>query len=278
MALKNRTESKAIVTNWTPVLDLETTHKPDLRDNILDNIIFRKDVAGSGTGTGSITIDFLDIDYISWDGSGSNLTITLSNIQQGEIKYLMLTKTIAASVAFVSPVIFENDNQEYVKSLRDILFKIYNKNGTDIHVRMITNDVPESSTLYPGVIEKGIQAEVDAGIDNDRAIVPSTLFNCDFLMKTKIIAINNWNMTSGSGSLTFTQAHGLTKSKIRYCKAVIYGDDGGDVYMLEFNGSGHVKFDTTYCTLINNSGSWFDSSNYDNGSILRGYLIIEYEA
>jgi hypothetical protein len=277
MALKNRTEARAVVTNWSAILDLETTHKPDLRDNILDNIIFRKDVQGSGSGTGNQTIDFTNYDYIFWDGTGANINITITGIQQGEIKYFFLAKTAFSLLTFVSPAILQAEQDYINKGLGNILFAIYNKNGTDILVVPLTKHIAQGTVSYAGILELASQTEVNAGIDGQRAITPDTLYNCDFLIKTKIIPIGDWNMYgAGSGSYTKVIAHGLTKANIRYVKAIIYDDSNGDVYPLEFSGSGYVRFDATNCTLINFSGSWFDSSSYNLTPLNRGHLLIDY--
>lgn len=99
------------------------------------------------------------------------------------------------------------------------------------------------------------------------------------LPRTKIINIGVWNMNSTASVLV---NHGLNATKIRSVSVGILNDAATTVDDLKVGSStmneldGNVFAGATQLTLTRRSGGLFDSTNYNDGTMNRGYITIHY--
>ncbi len=98
-------------------------------------------------------------------------------------------------------------------------------------------------------------------------------------LKTKIIPIGAWDMDA-TGSVAVV--HGLTKSKIRRFTATIISDDLVNHYSISHddgtNVGGTIDVDATNVNLGRVASGFFDSVSYNEPSMNRGWIMIDYEA
>lgn len=134
MANRNRTEVAAAIEALAAIVDLEEL-KEALNDFFAQSCVFRKDVSSALTPlTGTPSIDFTDIDYISADVSPNTFTsytFNISGVQQGEIKYLLIIKTAGDSVSF-SGATDIGPGSSFIDSKTSILYRLTNKDGSNI--------------------------------------------------------------------------------------------------------------------------------------------------
>lgn len=246
---KNRTEAKAVVTSWAPVLDLELTHKPDLRDEILDNCLFRKDVTDTTTASGAKALSFTDLDYITVTQT-SNTLYTLSGILQGEIKFLKITKSATDEVSFNIATDISQRKAFINSSVTDIIYKITNKDGS----------------LYVESVN----------IDNN---IPN---------RTKEINIGDWDMNATAfvnipHGLSFAAIRSVRVIIYSDDDAVIY-PTSFDIQITDTPAApgtnitlaGSYFYDGTNIVLSRLTGGTFDSTIFDKTSYNRGIITIEY--
>ena len=130
MAFLNRTEVQAAIQALAAIVG-ETEHKDSLDPNFAASVVFRKDVAAADTaGSGSKTLDFQDVDYISCSQSSSPTSYTLSNIQQGEIKFLRITKSATFDVTFANATDVSVRTTHINTSVTEVVYRITNKNAS----------------------------------------------------------------------------------------------------------------------------------------------------
>ena len=248
MALKNRTEAKAVVTAWAAILDLEATHKPDLRDEILNNCLFRKDVSDSQVASGTTkTLDFDGFDYIEVAQS-NNVAYTLNNILQGEIKYLKITKTAAQTVSYI--------------------------NGTDVSVRKAF--INATTVVIYRIINKDATIYLESiNIDND-------LNSAGYVEKK--LDIGDWNMNT---TPVLGIAHGLTAAQAKTIIVIGAGirDDADAVrsdllHTRDATGLSNAGVGSITSTVVNlaviTGLLWQTSVDYNGTGFSRGELLIKY--
>ena len=162
MANKNRTELKAETdSDLQPVLQLED-HKDFLKDDFIESALFRKDVIDTIVQVGGIgTADFNNFDFITFS-SNANLTLTISNVFQGEIKYLKITKNPADTLTF-SGATDESINPDFVKEKSTIYYMVYNKDGGTILLKPIVRDVGSATIDLEGITERATDIEAQEG-------------------------------------------------------------------------------------------------------------------
>jgi len=100
MAVNNRTEAQGQVTALiVPEVD-NAIHRGLLNDNILNSVVFRKDIIASETEAGgAVAIDYVDKDTATVS-TAVNLAVSFSNIENGDVKYLEVTKLAANTISF----------------------------------------------------------------------------------------------------------------------------------------------------------------------------------
>lgn len=97
-------------------------------------------------------------------------------------------------------------------------------------------------------------------------------------LKTKIVDIGDWDMTTTSGVAV---AHGLTHlSKIRSVSAMVRNDVAlAHILLYDAVSGGYISsVDGTYVNLDRVFGGYFDTADYNSTSYNRGWITIIYEA
>lgn len=147
-------------------------------------------------------------------------------------------------------------------------------NGGNTSIGSLSN--PDGDKLYVNG-----SVRIDGGVKTDNVT-----------LKTKVLNIGAWNMSSGGGGSTSKSVtHGLTRSKIRKAQVVIENDSGTTTYPLEyvpFNElssttaipEGSLNVTATDVVMRIRSGGWWNAGTNTefDGTQNRGYIEIEYEA
>lgn len=250
MAVGNRTEIKTEVdSDLVATVDLSILN-PFLKDDLIESIVFRKDIIASETpGGGTVTIDYSNKDTATVSVA-SNLAVSFTNLQNGDVKYLAITKLAANAITF-SGATDISQRKTYINTLVTVVhYEVREKNGI-ITVESIN-------------------------IDND---ISANLL-------TKVIEIGDWDMDTNLLPAS-TIPHGLTLAQIRFVSASIRADVGAGLpgvfpIWSAATGSandpgGIVNAGTTNIGLSRRTGGFFDATDFDATSYNRGWIKIEYE-
>ena len=89
--------------------------------------------------------------------------------------------------------------------------------------------------------------------------------------KTTIIEIGSWDMDT---TATVNIAHGLTLTNIRAVEAFVYSDSLAGYYPIFVAGIGYAT--TSDVTLTRDSAGLFDSTNFNDAGINRGFIVIRH--
>ena len=100
-------------------------------------------------------------------------------------------------------------------------------------------------------------------------------------LKTKVVDIGDWDMSTATGTAAKAVAHGLTLADIRSISVTIRTD--GATFYRDFaatNNSGtgdhDIDIGATNVTLTREASGLFDSTNYNSTSFNRGWITIQY--
>jgi hypothetical protein len=138
MAVNNRAEAIIVAeAALVPTLTL-AQHKAMLNENILNSVVFDKDVIASETPVaGAVTIDYSDKDLATVT-TAINLAVSFTNLENGAVKYLEVTKSAANVISFVGALDMV-DFREYINTVETVVcYRISNKNGI-IYVEALFN-------------------------------------------------------------------------------------------------------------------------------------------
>jgi len=143
MAVKNRVEAIAQVNTKIVPIVTNTIHKDLLNNDILNSTVFRKDVINSTTASGGLaTCNFSNTDLITLSLSDS-VNISFTGLENGDVKYLYVTKPVAKSVTFSAAT----EVTPFIKNITDlktsVLYQIFSKNGL-IFIKAIVDTLPEA--------------------------------------------------------------------------------------------------------------------------------------
>lgn len=135
MARKNRTELDTTIASWAATLNLTTTHRPDIRE-IIENCVLIKDVTDTSTATTAThDIDWDGVDYHEVTLNYYPLsTITFSNINQGDIKWLKVILGTGSTFAFsgITLVSLKTESQLTLP----VILMVFNKDSSVYAVPM----------------------------------------------------------------------------------------------------------------------------------------------
>jgi len=129
MAKNNRDEAIIVTTAaLVPTLTL-AQHEVMLNDNVLNSVVFEKDVIASETpAAGAVTIDYEDKDTATVT-TAVDLAVSFTNLENGAVKYLEVTKAAANVISFVGAVDKVNF-RDYINTVETVVcYRISNKNG-----------------------------------------------------------------------------------------------------------------------------------------------------
>ncbi len=258
MANNNRTEVSAAIQALDALVG-ETKYKQLVNDVFAKSVVFRKDVSTTDTAaTATKTLDFTDIDFITVTQS-TNVTYTLSGIQQGEIKYLKITKSAGQSIAF-SGATQEDENSTYIQALTSIMYEIFNKDGS-IQVRAISKTIPSASETYKGIVEFANATEAADYSNFSMAVAParmpeamSTLFSSWVDASYNSGSFSNWSVSSGGFKVRYLKI-GDTVFFSFYCTGTITGGQDTLTYNVPAAITGSIDQRFALSIIAKQSGS-----------------------
>lgn len=253
MANNSRSEVKIDATStFVATLDL-ADHVAHIKDVLEEGAIYKKDDIGTQTASASsTTVSFASYDTMRLASAGYDLSLTISNVENGQMVALRITGKSAKTVAFVN-VTDITPNQDYVTAQSEITYLIFNKDATMFGMALID------------------------------AITPST----DPQIRKKVLDIGFWDMNiSAAGTANPTAgsiSHSITNAltKVVSISCIIYYDSGAIYEAFSPDGSGNLgivcTLDATNVNLTTFAGNKFDGLLFNDPAINRGKITILYE-
>ncbi len=288
MAVGNRTETKAAVTAaLVPTLTL-ANHITLLNDSVNESAVFRKDIIATETeAAGLVTINYANKDTATVT-TAVNLAVSFTNIENGDVKYLSITKGATDTISFTgaTDVSIRKDYIDGTATL--VVYEVFNKNGNIyVHSINIDNSAPASETTQGG-LEIATTAEAQALALDTKIITPNKLADVNGGTLKKKVDIGDWDMNA---TVILAVTHSIGDwTKIIGVKATIFADDDSsldplsqDLFVADNPGAfgtpvitGAYATNATTIVLSRLTGGWYDSVEFDKTSYNRGYVVIEY--
>lgn len=312
---KNRTSYQSQVSTDLPSGSGITAAelRAHLITELAENIRFRLDDASTQNKTsGTFSIDFDGVDQIITTITGtSGSTVTINNLEDGDIKYWVVNKSATETISF-SGATDISAVQDYITAATKVIYRITYKNTTII-VEALLKNVQTATETIEGILEIATSEEADALTATDKIITPDNLpistSSQQGLIETatvteakeqnlgnpavtpsglgaafdglcsKIIDIGDWDMNASSNVLV---AHGNTLSKIRGINVLIRNDADtqyetlfGTVATGDLGGYAYATSTNIVC--VRTTGGRFDNTTYDATSYNRGWIIMWYD-
>ena len=172
--MANRITAKSNVdTKIVPKVTNEI-HREMVKTDILDNVVFKEDVAVLQTSsTTNITCDFSGKDRINLTRTGGNLNISVTNIADGQVVYLLITKTAGQSISFVG-VTDITPQTPVINTLATVTYMIIRKGSLYIAMALY-NTVIQATESQKGIGEIASALEHQALSSLDKFCVPGYL-------------------------------------------------------------------------------------------------------
>lgn len=145
---------------------------------------------------------------------------------------------------------------------------------------LVSNDILPAQSLEDS-LDRLIMIVQELSERLDRAqVVEETSPNTPLAptLNEKVVDIGAWDM---NGTASVSIAHGLTFATIRSVRVVIFNDAGSNYYPLEYDNagtgaSGYLTYNGANVVLSRQSGRFFDGSGFNDSTINRGYIVIQY--
>lgn len=174
---KDRTSYKSQVNTDLPSASNLTAaqFRTHLQDELADNIQFRLDDAGTQNKTsGAFSIDFDGVDRIETTITGtSGSTVTLNNLEDGDVKYWLVTKSATETISFVSATDI-SPIQDYITSGTSVLYRISKKSVTT-YIESIIQNIKQATETIKGIAEIASTAEAQIGTNDVNFLTPAKL-------------------------------------------------------------------------------------------------------
>lgn len=171
--LKNRDEVKTAITALTAI-HTEPAYKDTLGEQIADNLMFRKKVVATDSGSGSKTVDFASKDFVELTASG-NITIAFTGVEVGEEKILKVSKSGGVTVAF-SGAEDQTPNAAAVSSLTSVYYKVYRVDSSgNIVVEPLSKVILSATEEIEGILEVATEAEMLTGTADNKTVTPGKI-------------------------------------------------------------------------------------------------------
>lgn len=248
MAINNRDEANAAIDTALVATLTLTQHKALLKDELNNSSVFRKDVIASETPAGgNVTIDYANKDTATVSIT-ANLAVSFTNLENGDVKYLHITKQATNTVSFAG--------------------------ATDTSPRKKYINTTVTSVVYVVTNKDSVVSVNSINIGN----------NVTADLQTIIIVTGDWNMNFSAGGSPFIDvAHGIADiTKIRKITATIRNNADTIYYPIDaVSGTacdplgGIASLGVTNVRLRVALGGLFDSTNFDSTSYNRGWITID---
>jgi len=158
---KNRTELISAVNAQIVPTVTTAIHRALLNNELIDSMVTRKDVILSETATtGNVTVNFSNKD-LATISAPDNLTVGFTNIENGDVKYVAITKIAGKTISFASTNDISVRKSFIIASAGLIIYRIECKNNiinacsinidNDINTTLLSlPTTPTAATLLNG--------------------------------------------------------------------------------------------------------------------------------
>ena len=158
MAGKNRTELVTEVDNKIVPTVTNATHRDLLNNDIIESAVLRKDVISAATPSGgSVVVDFSIRDLATISITG-NLSVTFLNLENGDVKYLSITKQAGNQISFPGAVDVSLSKDYITANALTVIYEVSNKNSL---ISVVSKNI--SATLDNSIIEQPWIAATNLG-------------------------------------------------------------------------------------------------------------------
>ncbi len=275
------------ISAWSgPNFDLELTLKPDIKDDLLESLVFRKATTTTISPLGgNVTANFATYDEFYTNAGSSSISVTISGINRGERKAFYIEN--ASTVTFFGATNV-TPNDEALGSGRRI-YNAWNIGGT-VYVLALNETITDASTSNKGIQENATDTEAKALSATDKTITPGNISAITGGLIYKEVNIGVWNMNATS---IVSIPHGVANHlNIRSVEVTIRDDADSYRYLLNsmLNNEGLVNGSVGTITSSNiwlyrtdashfGTGTGFDNGTFDKttGSYNRGWVRIGYK-
>lgn len=244
----NRGEAQTEVTTKIVPAVTNAIHIDVLNNDILEGIVFEKDeIAIETPGGGTVTIDYSNKDTATVSVA-SNLAVSFTNLENGAVKYLAITKLAGNAITF--------------------------SGATDVSQRKAyINDIV--TVVHYEVREKNGIVTVDS-INIDNNILAGTV--------KQIIEIGDWNMDANAAPVAQPTNPTGDKDKIRTVEVIIRPDASPAVItwntkLDHFNwvlNTGSIIVNDANIVITRDAAGFYDDVDFNQTSYNRGWVTIEY--
>ena len=122
-----------------------------LKDNLADNLVFLEDEVGIlNPSSQNFTVDFTGNDRINVTKTGSPLNITCAGLGDGNVKYMLITKSAGQVITFVNATDV-TPKQDMTDDMTTVLYRV-TKKGTTIWTEAVALTIGRNQTIPLGAI------------------------------------------------------------------------------------------------------------------------------
>ena len=257
--------------------------KTILDDNFANSGVFKKDIINNGSAAGNtFTADFDSIDTYQVDAGAASVTITISNMQDGQVGWIDVINKADKLVVW-SNADNITPNASALTALSTVLYMVVNKNN-DIFVQawIAGSTVTTATETNTGILEVATTAEALALSSDAKIITPSKfddILGSEVLLKTDTISIGDWNMDA---TTSVSVAHGIGDHEDIVSVFITIRDDAAtSLYPLFYYtgvgvSDGRFLWNATNIVMTRRGGGNFDDTDFNATSYNRGIITIFY--
>lgn len=220
MAAENRTDLATTLAALAAVVDLSELKA--VLTNFIDSMLMKRDVQNTVTvtGAGTTNVDFDGYDTVKVS-TGYDCTLNIQNINDGDVKFLWLSKTSRVTVVFTGATSQEIDTT-YTTTLTDIIYIVTKK----FYGTVVLAPLTKSFAFNRKIVEIGAW-NMDAN---------STVNVAHGLTSTKI---RNWDVIIyDDGGLGYKfEKYGAGSTELTATNIVLDRINGGDYDSTDFDNS-----------------------------------------
>lgn len=174
MAKGNRQTFTSNVTSKIQPKVTTAIHRDMLINDLAASVVFGQDVAiPQSSAISNITVDFTGKDRVDLTRTGGSLNITVTGIDDGETKFLLITKTSGQAVTFVG-VTDVTPVKQNANALNLVLYEIVRKSSYYFAKAWVEN-VKTATEDIEGVLETATSAEANALSVINKIITPGRI-------------------------------------------------------------------------------------------------------
>lgn len=174
MAKGNRQSFTSNVTTKIQPLVTTAIHREVLINDLAPSIVFGQDVAiPQSSSISNITVDFTGKDRVDLTRTGGSLNITVTGLDDGETKFLLITKTAGQAVTWVG-VTDVTPVKQNANALNLVLYEIVRKSSYYFAKAWVEN-VKSATETIEGVLETATAAEANALSVTNKIITPGRI-------------------------------------------------------------------------------------------------------